>query len=238
MKKYAMLSLMAVLALGACDDDDDSLGPNNSAEIRVVNASAGVPSVGLFRGGNQLVGGVIFQEASSCSNLQRVPAGQQTLEFRATANAATTKTVQANFVAGERYTVVLLGPANNLQAYVVQDQKTVTPATAGNNRVRFINATATAGDIFATPNMNAPTGTPTVANLAGGASTTGANLYQNITTANSIFRLYNTGTTATARGTWTFSNTNLPDHRNATIVFTDAATGQNATGFQMNDCDD
>ena len=239
MKKYAMLSLMAVLALGACDDDDDdSLGPTNSAEIRVVNASTGVPSVGLFRGGDQIIGGVGFQVAPSCSNIERVPSGTQTLEFRATASPTTTKTVQHNFVAGQRYTVVLYGPSNNLQAVVLQDQPSVTAATAGNNRVRFINATTTAGDIFATANTNTPTGNPTVANLGAGASTSGATLYQHITTANNIFRLYNTGTTATARGTFTFSNTGLPEHRNATIIFTDAATVGGPTAIQVNDCDD
>ena len=237
MKKYAMLSLMAVLALGACDDDDDdSLGPSNSAEIRVVNASAGVPSVGLFRGGNQLVGGVIFQTASSCSNLQRVPAGQQTLEFRATANAATTKKVQANFVAGERYTVVLLGPANNLQAYVLQDQNTTVTASDNNNRLRFINATPTAGDIYWTTAGGTIGGTANVANLGSGASTTGATLYQNVPNTNVRFRMTNVGST-TARGDYTINTTtNFPASRNATIVFTDAATGSTTTGFQINNC--
>ena len=236
MKKYAMLSLMAVLALGACDDDDDSLGPSNSAEIRVVNASPGIPSVGLFRGGDQLVGGVTFQNASSCSNLQRVPAGTQTLEFRATASPTTTKTVQANFVAGERYTVVLFGPTNNLQAYVLQDEKTPVAATANNNRLRFINATPTAGDIYWTTAAGTIGGTANVGNLASGASTTGASLYQNIANTNVRFRLTNVGST-TARGDYTINTTtNFPASRNATIVFTDAATGSTTTGFQINNC--
>ena len=237
MKKYAMLSLMAVLALGACDDDDDdSLGPSNSAEIRVVNASTGVPTVALFRGNNQLVGGVGFQTASSCSNLQRVPAGQQTLQFRATANPATTKDVTANFVAGERYTIVLWGPTNNLQVSVLQDEKTPVAASANNNRLRFINATATPGDIFWTTADGTITGTANVNDLAAGSSTTGTTMYQNIANTNVRFRL--TGATnTTVRGDYTINTTaSFPASRNATIVFTDAATGSTTTGFQINNC--
>ena len=239
MKKYAMLSLMAVLALGACDDDDDDpLGPSNSAEIRVVNASTGVPSVSLRRGDTELAGGVAFQTASSCSNLRRVPTGSQELEFRATANPATTKTVTFNFAAGQRYTVVLYGPTNNLQAVVIPDEATPVAAGANNNRLRFINATTTAGDIFATTATGTITGTPTVANLAGGAGTTGAAMYQNIANTNVRFRMFNTGTTAgNPRGDYTINTTtNFPASRNATIVFTDAATGQSVTGFQINNC--
>ena len=234
MKKYAMLSLMAVLALGACDDDDDSLGPSNSAEIRVVNASTGIPTVGLFRGGNQLVGGVGFQTASSCSNLQRVPAGSQTLEFRSTASPTTTKSVTANFVAGERYTVVLYGPANDLQAVVLLDEKTPVAATANNNRLRFINATATAGDIYWTTAAGTIGGTANVNDLGAGSSTTGANLYQNIANTNVRFRLTGAANT-TVRGDYTINTTtSFPASRNATIVFTDAATGSTTTGFQIN----
>ena len=236
MKKYAMLSLMAVLALGACDDDDDSLGPNNSAEIRVVNASTGIPTVGLFRGGNQLVGGVAFQSASSCANLQRVPSGQQTLEFRSTASPTTTKSVTATFVAGERYTIVLYGPTNALEAVVLQDEKSPVAASQNNNRLRFINATATPGDVYWTAAGGTIGGTANVNDLAAGASTTGATLYQNVSDANVRFRL--TGATnTTVRGDYTINTTtSFPASRNATIVFTDAATGGNTTGFQINNC--
>ena len=241
MKKYAILSLMAVLALGACDDDDDDgdvLGPTNSAEIRIVNASAGVPSVSLRRGNSEILGGIAFQTASSCTNLKRVPSGSQTLEFRATANPSTTKSVTFNFVAGQRYTVVLYGPANNLQAVVLDDEPTAGTATANNNRLRFINAQTTAGDIFATTATGTITGTPTVNNLGAGSSTTGATMYQNIANTNVRFRLFNDNvTTGNPRGDYTINTTtNFPASRNATIVFTDAATGQTVTGFQINNC--
>jgi hypothetical protein len=237
MTKYAMLSLMAVLALGACDDDDNSLGPTNSAEIRVVNASTGIPTVGLFRNGSELVGGVGFQ-TSACTQVKRIPDGQQTLEFRSTAAPATTANVSANFQAGLRYTVLLYGPANNLQAVVLADEQTPVNATANNNRLRFINATATAGDIFATTAAGAVAGTPTVAGLGAGSTTTGANMYLNTANTNVRFRLFNGGTTTNPRGDYTINTTtNFPPSRNATIVFTDAATGGTTTGFQVNNCD-
>ena len=239
MKKYAILSLMAVLALGACsDDDEDTLGPSNSAEIRVVNASNGVPSVGLFRGSSQLLGGVGFQTASSCDNIKRVPAGQQTLEFRSTASASVTKSVPFNFVAGQRYLVVLYGPSNNLSAVVLPEQSTTTTAGTNMNRLRFINATTTAGDIYATTAAGTITGTPTVGNLSGGGSTSGTTMYQDIANTNVRFRLFNTSTTTgTPRGDYTINTTNsFPTSRNAAIVFTDAVTAGGATAFQINAC--
>jgi hypothetical protein len=233
------MSLMAVLALGACDDDDeDPLGPSNSAEVRVVNASAGVPSVNVFRGNDQIAGGVGFQSAQACSSIERVPSGNQTLQFRSTTNPAVTEDVGPfNFVAGQRYTVILYGPANNLQAAVIADEATPGTATTGNNRLRFINAQTTAGDIFATTPTGTITGNPTVANLGGGTGTTGTTMYRDIATGSTRFRLFNTGTTTgNPRGDYTLSTTGFPTSRNATIVFTDAATGQTATGFQINNC--
>lgn len=61
-------------------------------------------------------------------------------------------------------------------------------------------------------------------------------MYQSIANTNVRFRLFNTGTTATARGDYTWSATGLPASRNSTIVFTDAATQGGATAFRINNC--
>jgi hypothetical protein len=232
-----MLSLMAMIALGACGDDDDPVSSQEVAEVRVVNASPGTPSVTVAISNRTLVTDVAFQTASGCSSTLRVPAGNQIINFRASATSSTNvKAIPFSFVAGQRYTIVLFGPSNNLQAAVVPDEATPGTAGANANRLRFINATstATAADIFGTTATGTIGGTPQVANLASGAGTAGTTMYQDIANTNVRFRLFNTGTTATARGDFTLGT--FTNSRNATIVFTDAATTGGPTAFQVNSC--
>ena len=239
MKKYAFLSLLAVLALGACDDDDDPAGTGGTAQVRVVNATTATTgtntytSVSLFRGtSTQVVGGVAAGSssgtvnASACSPTLTVPAGSQTLNFRATGQTTNAASVTHNFVAGKRYLVVLTGNNNaGLNATVVEE--TQENATSGNRRIRFFNASGTAGDIYATANTTtAPTGTPT----AGGLAARGASSYTAVPTANTGFRIYNTNTTTTARQSLTLNTTNFPASGNAWVFFTEAGA------FQVNAC--
>lgn len=239
MKKYAFLSLLAVLALGACDDDDDPTGNTQTAQVRVVNATTATTgtnnftSVSLFRGAtgtNQVVGGVpagvntSTVNASACSPTLTVPSGSQTLRFRATGGSTDAASVTHNFVAGRRYVVVLTGNNNTgLAARVFEE--TAANATSGNRRIRFINASSTAGDIFATPTTTGtPTGTPTA--VAAGA----ASDFVSVANANTGFRIFNTGTTTTARQSLTLNTTNFPASGNAMVIFTEAGA------FQVNAC--
>src|SRR5687768_3244898 len=158
MKKYAFLSLLAVLALGACDDDDDPTGNDNVAFVRVVNATTTTTgtantytAVNLYRGNTEVIAGVAAGTATTCTQFEEIPAGNQTLHFRTTASAAQVGSVQHNFVAGKRYTIVLMGHNNTtgLQAKVFEDENLTVPPT-GQRRIRFINASTAAGngDIF------------------------------------------------------------------------------------------
>ena len=235
MKKYAILSLMAVLALGACDDDDDPAGTGGTAQVRVVNATtvSGTTtntynSVGLFRGTTQVVGGVAASNASGCGTTYTVPAGSQTLHFRATGATAQVGTVTHNFVAGRRYTVVLYGTNNTVQAKVFEEE-TQQNAAANTRRVRFINAStnATAGDVYATATATTnPTGSATASNIGTGAQSG----YFNVANTNNAFRFYNTGTTTTARTSYTLNTTGFPASNNTTVIFTDTGA------FQVNNC--
>ena len=237
MKKYAILSLMAVLALGACDDDDDPTGNNQTAQVRIVNATSATTgtntftSVNVFRGNDQLVGGVpagvstSTVNASACSPTLTVPTGSQTLNFRASGQTTNAASVTHTFVANRRYVVVLTGNNNTgLNAKVFEE--TTGTAASGNRRIRFFNASSTAGDIFASPTTTgAPTGSATVAGLA---TRTESN-FIDVPNANVGFRIFNTGTTTTARQSLTLNTTNFPAS-GAMVFFTDAGA------FQVNAC--
>ena len=239
MKKYAIMSLMAVLALGACDDDDDPVGNQETAQVRVVNATTGsnFTSINVFRGNTQLIAGVAAASATACTANLTVPAGNQTINIRTTAGGTTNQEqVTHNFQANRRYAIIVFGTNTDIRAAVVEEEVTPTAATSGNRRFRFINASTnnTAVDVFARPNTTgAPTGAATASNFAAGTAaggTTLANTFFNVATANTFFQFFNTGTTTNARATHTLTTTGFPTSGNATILLTDTGT------IQVNAC--
>jgi hypothetical protein len=237
MKKYAILSLMAVLALGACDDDDPA-SPSGTAQVRIVNATTGTnfASINAFRGDAQIVSGIAASSATVCATTYTVPAGSQTINFRTTAGGATNQEqITFNFQANHKYTVIVYGTNADIRAMVVEDEATQTNATAGNRRFRFINASTsnTAGDVFArtTSTGNPTAGSVTASNIAAGfAAASGGNIYFSVPTANNIFQFYNTGTVTNPRTTYTLNATGFPASGNSTILFTDTGA------FQINNC--
>ena len=235
MKKYAMLSLMAVLALGACDDDDP-VSPN-TAQVRIVNATTGASfaTIHAFRGNTEIVSAIAAGNASVCTTTYSVPAGTQTINFRTTAGGATNheSIENFNFQANHRYTVVVYGTNADIRAMVVDDG-TVTDAPANQRRLRFINASVsnTAGDVYARANTTGPPTPPaTVSNIAAGtAGTVAGSNYVNVANTNNFFQFFNTGTTANVRVTYDATGATFPTSGNATIYFTDT------NAFKVNNC--
>jgi hypothetical protein len=231
MKKFAMLGVLAMLALGACDEDDDLTAPPTTARVRFVNAAPGAGAVSAFHGNVAIATGVAVGAANTCGNTMRLAAGPRTITLRAGTTPASAQVARVShvFEADKDYTVVLYGPSTARTAVVLEDAAPGTVAAA-NNAVRFINATTTAGDVFVTAAGATPSGTPIA--LTPGAATNP--LYREFPVTSTSARLFNTGTTeGTARGSHTL--TNLPA-RIATVVFMDPATTGGATGFQFTPC--
>ena len=226
--RYIALLAVSTLALAACDDDEITV-PNQTASVRFVNASATNATVNGTVAGTATASNIAFQTGSAaCAN---VPAGTQTVGFTNSTGTAIGSGASFNFVAGQRYTVVLYGNGNT---QVFTDE--FNAATAGNNNIRFVNATTTAGDIFGTTATGTVSGTPTRANLGAFSSTgtSGAAAFGSYVNTNTRYRLYDVGTTTTARGDVSLGT--LPANNTTTVIFTPNATGATSTGFTVATC--
>lgn len=233
MKSYALLALAATsVVLVGCDDDDDDLTTvQPTALVRVVNASPATATADLFVGtqSTALASGVGTGTAGqSCVN---VPAGNQTLNFRqggTTTNAASASPF--NFVAGQRYTVILTGSgttAGARQAVVLTDDAVTAPA-AGQNAIRFFNATGATGNVFVTT-PSATLGTANQTGLASNTATTGGTGgYTTYPVANTQVRVFPTGAATTGTPAVNFTIPALTGNRVATIVLMGGTTGTQA----------
>ena len=228
-------ALVPLAFAAACSSD--ATEPDEIANVRVVNASPTTASLGATTEGRVVASSVPFQGATQPGTCPTVEHGSdEQIDFTVGGTSNGLGSVQYNFVAKQNYTVVFYAPNN---AVVYPD--VVTNPAAGNNAIRFINATGTPGDIYLsqpTANIVAPA---TIGNLAAGqvsgfnsASAPGGTFveYQAV---NTRVRLFNVGqTTGTPRADFTIAS--MPANRVATIVLTPPPAGGSATGFMVMPC--
>ena len=238
MKTLAWLPLAAVLALGACGDDDSHapLLSDLYAHTRVVNASPAAAHANAQMYADEERIGTVFQfgTASACNTLT-VAEGMRTISFR-TANGAAIAEADHEFVSGTEYIIALVpDPASAGAARVSIFTETFPASVAtGMNALRVINATSAAGDVvFTTPTGTVTTTTPARIALAAGASTTSP-VFGEVATASTRARLYNTGTATGPVGDHTLTSTGTD--RTSTLVFTTPTVARPLTGIQLNRC--
>ena len=230
---FSRFGLVLLLALGvaACDDDDDPTQPNpDPALVRLVNA-ADVADVDVEIAGvaTPLATDLDFRESTQAC--VEVPAGNRTLVFSST--GIDLATVAFDFEENGRYTAVLVASGATRRAFVASDDET---ASAGNNALRFVNATTTAGDIYVT----APTDDPAAGfrahgNLGPHATTNSVPAYVHRNTAHTRVRLFDADvSTGTPRAD--FALTGLPTSRLATVLFVEEGTPAGATAFMVVPC--
>jgi len=205
--------------------------------VRVVNASPSTASLGATTEGRLVASSVPFQGATQPGTCPTVEHGSdEQIDFTVSGTSNSLGSVQYNFVAKQNYTVVFYAPNNA----VVYPDVFANPA-AGNNAIRFINATGIAGDVYLTPPTINIGSSPTVGNLASGqvsgfnSTSAPGGTFLEYPAANTRVRLFNVGqTTGFPRADFTI--TSLPANRVATIVLTPPPTGGAATGFMVMPC--
>ena len=157
------LAALAVFALAACDDDSDPVAPQ-TAQVRVVHASADAPNVDVLVDGNAVLANVPFKAAS---DYLAVTSGSRNFKVRATGTTTVVIDANAPLMTGSAYTVIATGPVASIAPLVLQDD--LTAPAAGNIKLRLVHASPTAGevDIYVTaPGTDIATADPTLAGVA------------------------------------------------------------------------
>ena len=236
MKNLAWLPLAAVLALGACDDDDDPVGHQLYAHTRIVNATpvAAHANARMYADDERIGTIFSFGSASACNSLT-VPEGTRNINFR-TADSTLIAEMEYDFVSGIDYVIALLpDPANATTSRVaVFEEPYPQTVTDGMNAVRVINATTATGEVvFTASGGTVTTTTPARTSLAAGASTTGT-IFPEFATGSPRVRMYAPGTATNPVGDYTLTTLGTP--RTATVFFTMPTVARPTTGIQLNRC--
>lgn len=231
---------LAALALVACDDGDivQPTAREGFATLQIVNAVPTVDTIGLHLDGAQFpiqfararnTSGVTA--ANACVNFE---AGQHTVAVHELRQSTALATTEYDFEGDERYTLVFSGPEASPEITVLEDNFT-PPDTSQHILVRFINASSTPGDVYATP-ANAPlTGIePTIANLAPVGGPTADLPWTTIPKTNTQVRFFAPGMTTSPRATLTL--TGLPPNRVTNVVFFDPPPPTGVTALRFNAC--
>jgi hypothetical protein len=232
---FSAAALIPLALAAACGSD--ATEPNEIANVRVVNASVSTAGLGATTEGRVVATSIPFQAATQPGTCPTVERGSdEKIDFTTAGTSNSLGFVQYNFVAKQNYTVVFYAPSNA----VVYPDVFVNP-TAGNNAIRFINATGTAGDIYLSQPAATIVAPATIASLPAGqvsgfnsTSAPGGTFVQ-YNAVNTRVRLFNPGqTTGTPRADFTIGS--MPANRVATIVLTPPPTGGVATGFMVMPC--
>jgi len=223
----ALAALASLATLAACGGSD-STQPNEAAFIRVVNVSPTTGPISASAEGRTVQANVAFQssvQTGGCGTIEK--GSDEEIQF---VNAGTQNglgSIQFNFVAQNSYTVVFYA-ANDAQVY----PESFTAPSAGNNAIRFINATGAAGDIYLTTTTANLPASPTLANLANrqasgfNASTAPGGTFAQYPNNQIRVRVFNPGQTTNPR--MDFNIGGIPSNGVATIVLTPTASSGQA----------
>ena len=235
MQRIFRFALLALIALPiACDDDDDD-GPTQPqqqvAQLRIVNA-ADIADVQVRRVGSTAPLAEDLDFRGVTQSCVEVPAGEQALVF--STGGVELDISAATFEADKSYTAFLVAAGSTRRAVIVPDDET---ASDGNNALRFINATSTAGDVYVTP----PGGDPGAAFLVAGnlgplARDNSLPGYAHRATDHTQVRLFAPGAT-TGNPRADFALAGLPASRLATVVFTADGFPAGPTAFLVTPCE-
>jgi hypothetical protein len=232
MNPLRFASVLALAAASACSlDTTDRI--SQPPRLRVVNAAPSTTGVTVHLNQNStsiLPLPLGFEEISELCPLI-VDATHQ-ITFRETGDSLAA--VVAPFAENLSYMLFLVeSSVGSYKAVLASDTET---APAASNGLRFVNATSTAGDVHVTTPGEAPSASSlAVGNLAPLAMMTNPALtYLFRPETATRIRLYNVGTTATARSDITLAGTG--GRRLTTIVFTDKTFMEDPGALQVNAC--
>ncbi len=147
--KLRLLAAMsaAVLLAAACGDDDDSTGPEGEARVRILHIAPELAEVDFLLDGNTIEEDVPYGTATAYED---VGAGDRNVEVRPTGTATAVITGSVALADGESHTLIVAGPASDLQVEVLPDD--LEAPDGGFAKIRLIHGAPSAGavDVYVT----------------------------------------------------------------------------------------
>ena len=146
LKLLVALSAAVVLAAG-CGDDDDSTGPEGEARVRIVHIAPEVAEIDFLLDGNTIESDIPYGTATAYED---VGAGDRNVEVRPTGSATAVITGSVPLTDGADHTLLVGGPADELQVEVLEDE--LDAPAGGFAKIRLIHGAPTAGavDVYLT----------------------------------------------------------------------------------------
>ena len=231
-RSLCILSLI-VAAAGCNSEQPTSVGPGvEVARVRIVNAAPGVPAMEVIRNGVATPLATNLNYGAFTQACVQLPADiAHTLTFRSGGTALTSATFTPT--ADAKYTAVLSRSGSTYRAMILAD---ATTATAGNNALRFLNASSGAGDVYVTaPGGELTAATRVQGNMGVTATGTDVPAFILAETTRTLVRLYDVNaTTGTPRAELTLSG--LPTSRLATVILADMASAGPSASFVPYPC--
>lgn len=183
---FAFCSIISALLLSGCAGIGMT-GMRETAQVRLVQASADSPAVDLYAGENALAYGLSFGTRTS---YVPVAQGRQVLHADVAGSRQALSTVQTALTAGGQYTAIIGDTLGSLRLTLLPDQ--VRPAPAGQAALRVVDQAFRTGalDLYLVPAGSGPAGTAaTVPGLAFG----GVDGYRNVPAGSYSFFLVPAG---------------------------------------------
>ena len=158
-RSLALMALLPLFVLAACDDDDDDItGVQNTATVRFINATNNAIDArlgGTVGTGN---GNLAFGTSSSCMTVNTT--GTNGLSFTQGGTTTAIPGFTQNFTNGGNYTVIAY-PSSTGTQFITVNNAGFTP-NAGQAGLRIFNAASTAGNLVVQANGTAVSGATAV----------------------------------------------------------------------------
>lgn len=137
MKKQLIIGLVLVGFLAACKKDKDNTDPQ-VAGLMAFHLASDQPTIGVTLSGNTLPGSP-YSYLGYTGSYANIYTGTRSINSY-TGTSTTLSTSSYNFMAGEYYSLFIVGANGVYRHIVVEDDYDSLTATAGRSYIRYINS--------------------------------------------------------------------------------------------------
>jgi hypothetical protein len=234
--KIIRLPLLAALAATAACNLDGGNVPNVPPSLAIVNASPHSAFMHLHIDGNTSLTEVPLQPRQVDPGCRFILNGTHIFDW--VQNDTLYATVQGSLIVNHTYMSILVSAVINddttYRSLVAGDD--IEQATAGNNGIRIINGTSTAGDVYVTGINDDPTpATKIMTNVGPAATSTAVDLsFHMLPQSADRVRLFDVGSTTNPRSDILLTNAGVRSL--TTVILLPRSASETQGGIQVNSC--